>query len=99
MTRKSKQADAQLFVTQQRLLDSVGLELFDCLPDEQSTLRDQRPRSPEALTPVLQMLHTLGAVSYAQRAQLVCLLPAMLPQVCVLFFCDHFFSLILILFF
>ena len=82
MTRKSKQVDAQLFVTQPQLLDSATVELFDRLPDEQSTLRDQRPRSPEALTPVLQMLHTLGTVSYAQRAQFVCLLPTMLPQVC-----------------
>ena len=99
MTGNSKQADAQLFVTQQQLFDSVTVELFDRLPDEQSTLRDQRPRSPEALTPVLQMLHTLGAVSYAQRAQLVCLLPAMLPQVCVLSSCDLFCSLILRLLF
>ena len=99
MTGNSKQADAQLFVTQQQLFDSVRIELFDRLPDEQSALRRQRPHSPEALTPILQMLHTLGTVSYAQRAQLVCLLPVMLPQVCALCSCDQFCSLILRLLF
>ena len=78
---KSKTVGSPLFLSQQDFFTAVSAELFDQLPDASKDLRDQKPRSAAELTSVLQILHTLGVVLYAQRAGLVCMQPPMLPQV------------------
>ena len=42
---------------------------------------DDFPPSAVLITPMLQMLHVLGAVLYAQRSGTVCIRPTVLPKV------------------
>ena len=42
---------------------------------------DGFPVSADLITPMLQMLHVLGAVQYAQRSGTVCIRPTLLPKV------------------
>ena len=85
-TRNAKESDAQLFVTHAQLFNSVARLFLKLFANDLSVVWRN------GLAPILQMLHTLGSVAYAQRAQLVCLFPTVLPQVCRLYFCDPFLS-------
>ena len=55
-------------------------ELHQLLSSSSPAIEDFPP-SAELLTPMLQMLHILGAVQYAQRSGTVCIRPTLLPKV------------------
>ena len=42
---------------------------------------DDFPPSADPITPMLQILHVLGALLYAQRSRTVCIRPTVLPKV------------------
>ena len=56
-------------------------ELHRMLASSSPAIEGFPSSSADLITPMLQMLHVLGAVQYAQRSGTVCIRPTLLPKV------------------